>query len=61
MVKKMKIISLLILLTLFLGCKKEEISKCDDSIGLFTFSNYPIGTAIDFIELGNDPLYNLKN
>lgn len=55
--KKMKIISLLILLTFFLGCKKEEISKCDDSIGLFTFSSYPIGTAIDFIELGNDPLY----
>jgi endo-1,4-beta-xylanase len=53
----MKIISLLILLTLFIGCKKDEISNCDDSIGLFTFSSYPIGTAIDFNTLESDPLY----
>lgn len=53
----MKIISLLILLTFFLGCKKEEISKCDDNIGLFTFSSYPIGTAIDLNALESDPVY----
>jgi len=53
----MKIISLLILLIFFPGCKKEEISKCDDSIGLFTFSSYAIGTAIDFNALESDPVY----
>lgn len=39
------------------GCKKEEINKCDDSIGLYTFSGYPIGTAIDINALDSDPVY----
>jgi endo-1,4-beta-xylanase len=55
--KKMKKVCLLSLLIFFLGCKKEEISKCNDNIGLFTLSNYPIGTAIDFTELESNPLY----
>jgi endo-1,4-beta-xylanase len=53
----MKTIRIFILLTFFLGCKKEDISKCGDSIGLFTFSSYPIGTAIDFNALESDPVY----
>jgi len=53
----MKIVRVLILLTFFLGCQKEKISKCDDSIGLFTFSSYPIGTAIDINELEFNPIY----
>jgi endo-1,4-beta-xylanase len=55
--KKMKRFSLLIMLIFFIGCKKDEISKCDDTIALYTFSNYPIGTAIDVLELANDPVY----
>jgi endo-1,4-beta-xylanase len=53
----MKRISLFVLLTFYLGCKKEEIAKCDDRIALSALSSYPIGTAIDFVELENNPLY----
>ncbi len=53
----MKILKILLLLTFLLGCQKEEIPECNDSIGLFTFSDYPIGTAIDVNELDSDPLY----
>ena len=41
----MKRISLFVLLTLYLGCKKEEIAKCDDRIALSALSSYPIGSA----------------
>lgn len=53
----MKIIVLLVLMTFFTGCKREETTKCNDHIGLYAFSSYPIGTAIDVIELGYDSLY----
>lgn len=53
----MKIVSILILLSFFIGCKKEEFSTCNDNIGLFNFSSYPIGTAIDFNALESDPEY----
>jgi endo-1,4-beta-xylanase len=53
----MKILRIIILFIFFLGCKKEQIPNCDDGIGLFTFSSYPIGTAIDFNTLESDPVY----
>jgi endo-1,4-beta-xylanase len=57
MLKTKKTIRLFLLLTFILGCQKEEITVCDDSIGIYNFSNYPIGTAIDFSEFRADPLY----
>ena len=57
MVKIEDTIIILLLLTLFLGCQRQEIHPCSDQTGIYTFSNYPIGTAIDIFELGNDSIY----
>ncbi len=52
-----KTIKLFILLTTILGCQKEENYICEDSVGIYNYSSYPIGTAINFNELETDPLY----
>ena len=44
----------MILLT---SCKKTEIAKCDDLQSLYSFSDFPIGFAIDMNELNNDSHY----
>lgn len=42
---------------LFNACKKEENQPCNDQIGLFKISKYPIGTAIESNELNGDSTY----
>lgn len=54
----MKNIKITLLFILFIfACKKEENKVCSDNTGAYTISNYPIGTAIDFVELIGNPLY----
>lgn len=57
MVKINTQIKIFLLLTFVLGCQKDEIDNCDDGIGIYKFSSYPIGTAIDFSILFTDTLY----
>lgn len=57
MLNKLITRSYILLLTCLLGCQKEEIYTCNDNVGIYSFSKYPIGTAIDVVELDNDPLY----
>lgn len=53
----MNAIKIFLLLIFLSGCQKEKINPCNDATGLFTFSNYPIGTAIELIELNIDSTY----
>ncbi|NOT38130.1 MAG: endo-1,4-beta-xylanase [Saprospiraceae bacterium] len=53
-------IKFLLLLSIIPGCQREEINTCNDRIGLYNFSSYPIGTAIDFNKLVTDSLYKSK-
>lgn len=39
------------------ACTRREIPKCDDRIGLYTLSNFPIGAAIDMNALESDSVY----
>lgn len=48
---------ILILIILFCGCKKNIPIECSDNIGLYKFSKYPIGCAINFDFLNNDNFY----
>lgn len=57
MVNTINTLKFFLLLIFLLGCQKEKIYTCNDNIGIYTLSNYPIGTAIDVFELGNDPIY----
>ncbi len=50
-------IKLFLIMAIFIGCQKEEINSCNDRIGLFNYSSYPIGSAINFNELESDTLY----
>jgi endo-1,4-beta-xylanase len=60
MVKASKTLALFIPLIIFFGCRKEETSACNDTLGIYSLSTYPIGTAIDFNQLVSDPLYQTK-
>ncbi|MBS1536964.1 MAG: endo-1,4-beta-xylanase [Bacteroidetes bacterium] len=39
------------------GCQREENYITNSSIGLFSYSSYPIGTAIDINELESNAIY----
>jgi endo-1,4-beta-xylanase len=53
----MKPFGFLICLLFLLGCKKAKISSCDAGLSLFSFSSYPIGTAINIDALLFDSTY----
>jgi endo-1,4-beta-xylanase len=60
MLKTNKTLLFFIPLIFIFACRKEETSACNDKTGIYSLSPYPIGTAIDFNELVNDPLYQSK-
>jgi endo-1,4-beta-xylanase len=57
MIKINRTIQLFLVLTFSFGCQKEEIYICNDSVGIYTLSSYPIGTAINVNELETDQQY----
>jgi endo-1,4-beta-xylanase len=48
---------ILLIIILITSCEKTDIEKCDDSQSLYSFSDFPIGVAIDMNELFNDNQY----
>ena len=48
---------ILLIIILITSCEKTDIEKCDDSQSLYSFSNFPIGVAIDINELNTDNQY----
>lgn len=44
-------------MVLTLGCQKEDLYHCSDNIGVYSYSDYPIGVAINMNELDNNPIY----
>ncbi len=54
----MRIVMCILILFFSWSChQREDKSSCEDSIGVYTFANYPIGTAINFEKLYTDSLY----
>jgi endo-1,4-beta-xylanase len=52
-----KLLLFSLLLLLFFGCRKNDIPACDDSDSLYSYSNFPVGVAIDFQELSSNMTY----
>ena len=52
-----KLLLIVLLLTFFFSCAKNDSSVCDDSDGLYMHSDFPIGVAIDINELYSNSLY----
>jgi endo-1,4-beta-xylanase len=49
-------ISFLILLVIT-ACDKDNVYSCDDSVSIFRYANYPIGTSVNIEELNNNQQY----
>lgn len=60
MFKTIFVVVLALSLCLLLGCSKEPLRPCDDQKGLYTLAQYPIGIAINYDALLNDPMYAAK-
>lgn len=52
------ITGIFLIITLLTGCNADDIPHCTDNVSLYTLSNFPIGTAIDFEELNFNPAYS---
>lgn len=48
---------ILICIILITSCKKNDIEKCDDVQSLYLYSNFPIGVAINPVELNSGNRY----
>lgn len=46
-----------LLSVLIISCTKTDINQCDDSQNLYSFSDFPVGVAIDMNELYQDDRY----
>lgn len=53
----MKRLGTIFLVIFLIGCNKTNQVNCKDNLGLFTYTHYPIGVAIDFAELNQTKEY----